>query len=447
MKFKYSTRLIPQNEIKISTGIESIIDSNIEALELQDYKSAFESCMIDTFLIQKGMEAEENEEKSEKKEAWYKRLWQWIKDMFSKLGSYLSAGFKWLKRLFFRDDSPISNQEDKAKAIITIHTEIVNERPSPETDERDKIHNEIEDEDLSKGTGSYYDRVLVRAKEKLSKSPIFSRVSIAERNRVANKIAKSIVDKGESLKLEFYVLDDEVEKRINSLSTLERGTFNTIMYGFSVKDKYDFVKAPYALVDMNANLYILTRVVFGEVPGIDFKEVMRETDKGRGLSSYVGKISEISFVKQIEFCKKHIDFLKSVKNKGINILKKVTYEFQCDKDGYVIDKSLNDFRKKFKTTISFLPEINSYFSQMESDMSKVSKEVNKLDVNKITKDEKILPNEAEELFKGTKDLFKLSFESSQLIMTIFKDSLVNIKRATDAIQGADNGYIHNKEDK
>ena len=75
-------------------------------------------------------------------------------------------------------------------------------------------------------------------------------------------------------------------------------------------------------------------------------------------------------------------------------------------------------------------------------MSEVSKEVNKLDVIKITKDEKILPNEAEELFKGTKDLFKLSFESSQLIMTIFKDSLINIKRATDAIQGADNGYIH-----
>lgn len=134
--------------------------------------------------------------------------------------------------------------------------------------------------------------------------------------------------------------------------------------------------------------------------------------------------------------------MKSVKNKGVNILKKITYEFQCDKDGYVIDKSLNDFRKKFKTTISFLPEINSYFSQMESDMSKVSKEVNKLDVTKIMKDEKILPNEAEELFKGTKDLFKLTFESSQLIMSIFKDSLVNIKRATDAIQGADNGDIH-----
>ena len=43
MKFKYSTELIPQNEIKVSTGIESMIDSNIEALELQDYKSAFES--------------------------------------------------------------------------------------------------------------------------------------------------------------------------------------------------------------------------------------------------------------------------------------------------------------------------------------------------------------------------------------------------------------------
>lgn len=227
MKFKYSTGLIPQNEIKISTGIESIIDSNIEALELQDYKSAFESCMIDTFLIQKGMEAEENEEKSEKKEAWYKRLWQWIKDMFSKLGSYLSAGFKWLKRLFFRDDSPINNQEDKAKAIITIHTEIVNERPSPETDERDRIHNEIE-EGLVRPNGynkNFYDSVLLIAKEKLNKSPIFSRVSIAERNRVANKIAKSIVNKGESLKLEFYVLDDEVEKKSKFFVSIRKRNF------------------------------------------------------------------------------------------------------------------------------------------------------------------------------------------------------------------------------
>lgn len=449
MKFKYEQGLIPAKEINISSGLESIIDSNLEAIELQDYKFAFESCMIDTFEISKGMEADEDKpETSEAKEAWYVRLWKWIKDMFTKLGSYLVAGFRWLKRIFFRDESPVANQEEKMQSLITIHTEIVKERPSPETDERDRIHDEIESGAVVPNVDNvknYYDSILLIAKEKLNKSPIYSKASVAERNRVAEKIAKSIVNKGENLKVEVYVFDDAVEKRINEIPKKEFEHFNTVVPYFTTLDKRMFLVSPaYALVDMNANIYTLTRITFGKLTDFDYEDLRKEMDKSRGLFASMGvqKDSEISFAKQIEFCRRHVNFLKSVQNKGANLLKKVTHEFSLDKDGYVIDKSLNEFRKKYRTTIYLLPEINNYFSSMEKDMSSISRDVNKLDVKSIAKKEKLLTSEAEEIFKDTKELFKLTFEASQLILSAFKNSLVAIKRASAEIDKLDNGKFN-----
>lgn len=129
MKFKFSNEPIPQNEIKISTGIESIIDSNIEALELQDYKSAFESCMIDTFLIQKGMEADEENkpEVSETKEAWYKKVWKFIKDLFLKIIGYIKSGFKWIKKKIFGEKEEIKKQSEVARELIKELNKLIDE--------------------------------------------------------------------------------------------------------------------------------------------------------------------------------------------------------------------------------------------------------------------------------------------------------------------------------
>ena len=326
MKFKYSTELIPQNEIKVSTGIESIIDSNIEALELQDYKSAFESCMIDTFLIQKGMEADEDKpEVSETKEAWYKRLWKWIKDMFTKLGSYLVAGFKWLKRLFFKDEVTSFIQPAKMEDyMFTI--EYVNM-----TDEKDKIHEQVEKEasEFKDNVKDYYTYLFTKAKEKLNTTKAFKGSSEAEKDKIAKSIAKAISTKGETLKLEFYVINDDIEKRMNEIPKNELNHFNSIVPEFDITriftDRYAVAQSPaFALVDINANIYTITKIILGGLSNFDYEDMRNEMKKSRHVVGARHRSVDIDFSKQIDFCKKHVEFLKSIQDKDISIFKKVT---------------------------------------------------------------------------------------------------------------------------
>ena len=70
---------------------------------------------------------------------------------------------------------------------------------------------------------------------------------------------------------------------------------------------------------------------------------------------------------------------------------------------------------------------------MEKDITTVSKAVNSFDINKLVKEDKLQTGEAENIFKETKELFKITFEASQLIMKVFKNSLRDIKRASDKI--------------
>ena len=435
MKFKYSTELIPQNEIKVSTGIESIIDSNIEALELQDYKSAFESCMIDTFLIQKGMEADEDKpEVSETKEAWYKRLWKWIKDMFTKLGSYLVAGFKWLKRLFFKDEVTSFIQPAKMEDyMFTI--EYVNM-----TDEKDKIHEQVEKEasEFKDNVKDYYTYLFTKAKEKLNTTKAFKGSSEAEKDKIAKSIAKAISTKGETLKLEFYVINDDIEKRMNEIPKNELNHFNSIVPEFDITriftDRYAVAQSPaFALVDINANIYTITKIILGGLSNFDYEDMRNEMKKSRHVVGARHRSVDIDFSKQIDFCKKHVEFLKSIQDKDISIFKKVTFEFSYDTSGKIMEKSRNDFKRVYGTTAVFISELNLYFNSMEKDITTVSKAVNSFDINKLVKEDKLQTGEAENIFKETKELFKITFEASQLIMKVFKNSLRDIKRASDKI--------------
>ena len=436
MKFKFSSESIPQNEIKMSTGIESIIDSNIEALELQDYKFAFESCMIDTFVFAKGMEADEDDkpEVSETKEAWYKRLWKWIKDMFTKLGSYLVAGFRWLKRLFFKDEvTPLIQPFKIEDYMFTI--EYVNM-----TDEKDKVYEQVEKEasEFKDNIKDYYTYLFTKAKEKLNTTKAFKGSSEAEKDKIAKSIAKAISTKGETLKLEFYIVNDDIEKRMNEIPKSELNHFNSIVPEFDItrilSDRYAAAPSPaIALVDINANIYTITKVILGGLSNFDYEDMRNEMKKSRHAFGGRHTSVEIDFSKQLDFCRKHVEFLKSAQDKDISIFKKVTFEFSYDTSGKIMEKSKNDFKRVYGTTAIFISELNSYFNSMEKDMTNVSKAVNSLDINKLIKEDKLQTGEAENIFRKTKELFKITFEASQLIMKVFKNSLKDIKRATDKI--------------
>ena len=435
MKFKYEQGLIPAKEINISSGLESIIDSNLEAIELQDCKFAFESCMIDTFEISKGMEAEEDKpETSEAKEAWYIRLWKWIKDMFTKLGSYLVAGFRWLKRIFVRDEAvPLIQPFKMEDFMFTI--EYVNM-----TDVKDKVHEEVEKEasEFKDNVKDYYTYLFTKAKEKLNTAKGFRGSSEAEKDKVAKSIAKAIATKGETLKVEVYVLNDDIEKRMKEIPEKELNHFNSIVPELDISrlftERYAVAHSPaFALVDINANIYTITRVILGGLPNFDYEDMRKEMDKSRHAFAGKHKDTEIDFSKQLDFCKKHVDFLKSAQGRDISIFKKVAFELSYDTSGKILEKSKNDFKRAYGTTAMFISELNSYFNSMEKDITTVSKSVNSLDINKLVKRDNLQTGEAERIFRETKELFKITFEASQLIMKVFKNSLRDIKRASDKI--------------
>ena len=435
MKFKYEQGLIPAKEINISSGLESIIDSNLEAIELQDYKFAFESCMIDTFEITKGMEADEDKpETSEAKEAWYIRLWKWIKDMFTKLGSYLVAGFRWLKRIFFKDEvTPLIQPAKMEDFMFTI--EYVNM-----TDAKDKVHEEVEKEasEFKDNVKDYYTYLFNKAKEKLNTAKGFRGSSEVEKNKIAKSIAKAISTKGETLKVEVYILNDDIEKRIKEIPEKELDHFNSLMpildFSRMFTERYAVAHSPaFALVDINANIYTITRVILGGLPNFDYEDMRKEMDKSRHAFAGKHKDTEIDFSKQLDFCKKHVEFLKSAQGKDISIFKKIAFEFSYNTSGKIMEKSKNDFKRAYGSTAIFISELNSYFNSMEKDITTVSKAVNSLDINKLVKEDNLQTGEAENIFRQTKELFKITFEASQLIMKIFKNSLKDIKRASDKI--------------
>jgi len=165
----------------------------------------------------------------------------------------------------------------------------------------------------------------------------------------------------------------------------------------------------------------------------DYEDMRNEMKKSRHVVGARHRSVEIDFSKQIDFCKKHVEFLKSVQDKDISIFKKVTFDFSYDTSGKIMEKSRNDFKRVYGTTAVFISELNLYFNSMEKDMTTVSKAVNSFDINKLVKEDKLQTGEAEKIFKETKELFKITFEASQLIMKVFKNSLRDIKRATDKI--------------
>ena len=199
-------------------------------------------------------------------------------------------------------------------------------------------------------------------------------------------------------------------------------------------ERYAVAHSPaFALVDINANIYTITRVILGGLPNFDYEDMRKEMEKSRHAFAGKHKDTEIDFSKQLDFCKKHVEFLKSAQGKDLSIFKKIVFEFSYDTSGKIMEKSKNDFKRAYGSTAIFISELNSYFNSMEKDITTVSKGVNSLDINKLVKEDNLQTGEAEKIFRDTKELFKTTFEASQLVMKIFKNSLKDIKRASDKI--------------
>ena len=308
------------------------------------------------------------------------------------------------------------------------------------TDVKDKVHEEVEKEasEFKDNVKDYYTYLFTKAKEKLNTAKGFRGSSEAEKDKVAKSIAKAIATKGETLKVEVYVLNDDIEKRVKEIPEKELNHFNSIVPELDISrlfiERYAVAHSPaFALVDINANIYTITRVILGGLPNFDYEDMRKEMDKSRHAFAGKHKDTEIDFSKQLDFCKKHVDFLKSAQGRDISIFKKVAFEFSYDTSGKILEKSKNDFKRAYGTTAMFISELNSYFNSMEKDITTVSKSVNSLDINKLVKRDNLQTGEAERIFRETKELFKITFEASQLIMKVFKNSLRDIKRASDKI--------------
>lgn len=125
----------PMLEIPEYTGTEAMVYDNEVAIETTEFNAYFESVStefditarnLETFYQEtevSGTEADDTkkkEEKKSKKDAWYKRLWESICNMFKAIGKWFSNAWTWIASKFKKggekDTAEAAKEEVKMKA-------------------------------------------------------------------------------------------------------------------------------------------------------------------------------------------------------------------------------------------------------------------------------------------------------------------------------------------
>lgn len=125
----------PMLEIPNYTGTEAMVYDNEVAIETTEFNAYFESVStefditarnLETFYQEtevSGTEADDEkkkEEKKSKKDAWYKRLWESICNMFKAIGKWFSNAWTWIASKFKKggekDTAEAAKEEVKMKA-------------------------------------------------------------------------------------------------------------------------------------------------------------------------------------------------------------------------------------------------------------------------------------------------------------------------------------------
>ena len=359
-KYGYNGSNVFSDVSSVKLGLESIIDGNVEDIEFSENYAALESCVIDTFQLENEVVAMEADAvatlSSSDKKAWYKKFYEWIKTLGSRISDFFVSAYRWIRRKLFGDpESPAKVNEvvketaavieDTAKEVET--TETAKEEPKaaePETvTETNTKPKELEKAGPQARRQHNTESIKELARKNIEKHPTISKLPTARKVQIVNTVVKAVVERKSSMN--FWIFNDEVTKRINfqnsgniyrggsNSNSTHSGLFNVVMY------------PAYALKS-------LMEVFYGVKVDKDIPDVTNGT-----LEPLVELLTELE------------KNLKSVDRSPV--MKEITYEFILNENGKISKEELNKFYKTYGETVQFAANLNKFMTESDEALKRV----------------------------------------------------------------------------
>lgn len=357
MLFKYGYIDSSYDNIpKYKLGIESLIDENLEDIEFNEAYAALESCAINTFILEKeavGMEvaatATATASSSDKK-AWYKKFYEWIKSLGSRISDFFVSAYKWIRRkLFGESDSP-----SKVTEVVKETVDVIEETAA---EVKDNIDNVNSDDSVVKAGAKPIENpgaqttkrphtvesIKELAKKNIEKHPTISKLPAVRKVQIVKSVVDAIT--GKKTTVNFWVFTDEVTKRLNfrnstnvyrgsmNDNSVHSGLFNVVMY------------SAYALKSLMEVFYGITNNK--DIPDIDngslepLVEILTELDKD----------------------------VKSINRAAI--MKEISYDFTLNENYKISREELQKFYKTYGETVKFAGAVNKFMTESEDALKRV----------------------------------------------------------------------------
>lgn len=364
-KYGYNGSNVFSDVSSVKLGLESIIDGNVEDIEFSENYAALESCVIDTFQLENEVVAMEADAvatlSSSDKKAWYKKFYEWIKTLGSRISDFFVSAYRWIRRKLFGDpESPAKVNEvvketaavieDTAKEVEA--TESTKEEPKTaepvaETNAKPK---ELEKAGPQARRQHNTESIKELARKNIEKHPTISKLPTARKVQIVNTVVKAVVERKSSMN--FWVFSDEVTKRINfqnsgniyrgssNSNSTHSGLFNVVMY------------PAYALKS-------LMEVFYGVKVDKDIPDVTNGT-----LEPLVELLTELE------------KNLKSVDRSPV--MKEITYEFILNENGKISKEELNKFYKTYGETVQFAANLNKFMTESDEALKRVREKTKSL---------------------------------------------------------------------
>lgn len=356
MLFKYGyTNSSYDNMPKYNLGIESIIDENLEDIEFNEAYAALESCAIDTFMLEKeavGMEvAATATASSSDKKAWYKKFYEWIKSLGSRISDFFVSAYKWIRRkLFGEPDSPA-----KVKEVVKETVDVIEETAAEVKDDV-KVEENTNDSVVKAGPKSIenpgaqttkrphtVESIKELAKKNIEKHPTISKLPAIRKVQIVKSVVDAIT--GKKTSVNFWVFTDEVTKRLNftNSTNVYRGAMNNNSVHSGL---FNVVMAPaYALKSLMEVFY-----------GITYSKEIPDINNG-SLEPLVEMLTELD------------RDVKSINRAAI--MKEISYDFTLNENYKISREELQKFYKTYGETVKFAGAVNKFMTESEDALKRV----------------------------------------------------------------------------
>ena len=443
MIFKYGYESEIVNEDKcVYTNV--LVEDNIDSLDISENMFFFESILHDPLKSVLNIGIESNS--SETKEAWYKRLWKWIKDMLTKLWGYVLSAWKWIKKNIFRIKDNVQDGSTASK-IVEESSEKLKEASKPSGDspsDTNTAASEKKEETISVEKATEIVKPVVEKH--------MQKTDDKEIEKIAENVVKVVTTpstdnptevvvtppKESTLKLGMITFNSNMINRISTDNSVGSLIQSSVLYTTKSMTSSE-------IADLVEAFRVLTVIIYGEDKGItDSYNALTEgqVDHTSG-SPYVMKLFE-ELIKQID---------KKVSSEVTNVdeifLVREEFTFTLY-DGKITGKSISKLDDIKKKGLNLIKGVVRFMSSIEEKLKDVQNKLSKLKDDEFIERFRGRSKELseEEVLKASKELAdiyrNIGKHSTNIVknyLKIFKSKNLNLHKLQNTQQAvSDRGY-------